>query len=423
MRIRTAGCYAVSVAAAVAILAGCNGSPGSQSAFAPSGSSASAPSRLTSVGRVVHVPVLVNGKLARRDIRATPHTLAVLNYLLGRKSTPNSVRPGHHAGFIKPGLKVGALAYVTDPGPFPVSTGNVYVYSWYNPPTPRGTLVGQLSNSFCQGGVCFTLYAPLGACSDKHQHIWITDAASSAIWEYQNKQVFPINVLPDPNNIPAGCSVAPNGDLAVANISTTTGGSGSVYVYPGATTPWVPYYKIGSPPMNTVTFVGYDNKGNLFADGCGSPTGGFCTTGVVQIVECAACSPGSFSGPLALIGFTLQFPGQLQWVGKFLDVTDWASISSPAVTYLTKVELGELRAVGSVRYNQNQSIRGVWTQGNRTIVPSLNGNALYPGTCSTPDAPSVTCTNVYIYPAGLNKNAEWDEPFYQIAPFAATVSE
>jgi hypothetical protein len=128
-------------------------------------------------------------------------------------------------------------------------------------------------------------------------------------------------------------------------------------------------------------------------------------------------------GPLALIGFTLQFPGQLQWVGKFLDVTDWASISSPAVTYVTKVELGELRAVGSVRYNQNQSIRGVWTQGNRTIVPSLNGNALYPGTCSTPDAPSVTCTNVYIYPAGLNKNAEWDEPFYQIAPFAATVSE
>jgi hypothetical protein len=149
MRIRTAGCYAVSVAAAIATLAGCSGSPGSQSAFAPTGPSAAAPSQpshLTGVGKVVHVPVLVNGKLERRDLKLTPHTIAVLNYLLGRKSTPNAVRPGHHAGFIKPGFKVGALAYVTDPGPFPTSTGNVYVYSWYNPGKfRRGHFLGDLA--------------------------------------------------------------------------------------------------------------------------------------------------------------------------------------------------------------------------------------------------------------------------------------
>jgi hypothetical protein len=431
MRIRTAGCYALSVAAA-AILAGCSGSPGSQSAFAPSGPSAAAPSQpshLTGVGKVVHVPILVNGKLEKRDIKLTPHTIAVLNYLLARKSTPNSVRAGssHPAGFIKPGFKVGALAYVTDPGPFPTSTGNVYVYSWYNPGKfRRGHFLGDLANSFCQGGVCFTLYAPLGACSDRHQHIWITDAGGEDIWEYHRNQILPINILPDPHNIPAGCSVAPNGDLAVANLSTTTGGSGSVYVYPGGKTPWVPYYKIGLPPMNTLTFVGYDNKGNLFADGSSNPTPGVCTAGTVQIVECAACSPGVFGPPLMLVGpiANIQFPGQIQWVRKYLTVSDWTALSSYGMTFVTKESPpGSLTTIASVTYDENEAIRGIWTDGKRTIVPSLSGNGGFSGTCATPDAPSVTCTNVYVYPLGGNKNAEWDAPPGQIEPFAATVSE
>jgi hypothetical protein len=445
MRIRTAGRYALNVAAAAAILAGCNGSPGSQSAFAPTGPSAAAPSQpshLTGVGKVVHVPVLVNGKLERRDKKLTPHTLAVINYWLGRKSTPNAVRGGsvHPAGFIKPGFKVGALAYVTDPGPFPVSTGNVYVYSWYNPGYPRGTMLGQLNNSFCQGNVCFTLYAPFGACSDKHQHVWITDAASSAIWEYQRNQILPINVLPDPNNIPVSCSVAPNGDLAVGNASTTTGGSGSVYVYPGATTPWVPYYNIGTPAMETMTYVGYDNKGNLFADGCASPTAGACTPATVQVVECSACSPGIFSGPLGLIGSPLvdiQFPGQLQWVGSLLTVSDWtmlaafsdaACIAQPAggcgMTFATTEKPpGNLTQFFTMPYDSNETLRGIWTDGNRTIAPNLAGNGAFAGSCKTPNAPSVTCTNVYIYGVGHTPNGEWDDPWYQIEPFSATTSE
>jgi hypothetical protein len=417
MRISRSTVYALGVSAAVAILAGCS-SGGSQSALAPPGTVQQSAQHLSA---------------------RSAHGLVMNGALLPRLQDAMKVRGRKHAhgdSFIKHMTKTGQLAYVSDPGQiFAGYPGYVYIYAWNIPGFTRGTFMGQLAGP---------LVEPTGVCVDKNQNVYVADFATSLIWKYAWNDVIPIGVLPDPGNNPLSCSVdKTTGNVAVTNLSTTNNGSGSVYVYPGGSADWVPYYNIGAPSnvLNQMWFAGYDTNGNLFADGCVQQPPSGCTLGPPNnyVVELPKGADEFVPIGVQGVGLTaIQVPGQIQWDGAGnLDVGDGTTVpgNSPGACiaqpgsgcgalYATVIKPTELKQEFVTNFIQSFAVRGSWTQGTRVIVPNILGNGWgFPGACLTPAAPSVTCTLVYYYGMGVSAIAEWDFPYYQLEPWGATVSK
>jgi hypothetical protein len=204
---------AVGFTAAIAILAAC--SSGTQQAFSPSGTGMSPLSGVLGVSK--------SGAL---------HDVGVS-------------RQSHGHSWMTPDKKKKALLYISD---YNNSVLDVYSY-------PQLKMVGQVTG----------LTNPDGLCNDKKGNIWAANNTGQSLTEYKHGGTSPINTLADTSEYPVSCSVDPgSGNLAASNIFNFSGGQGSVAVYTGAK---------GSPTLyqdsdlHDVFFVGYDNKGNLFADG------------------------------------------------------------------------------------------------------------------------------------------------------------
>ncbi|MBV8344827.1 MAG: hypothetical protein JO190_07515 [Candidatus Eremiobacteraeota bacterium] len=352
---------------------------------------------------------------------------------------------------INPLAKQGQLAYVSDT--FAPAAGNpgVYIYAWFLSPFNRGTLMGTLAGPLTE---------PFGACTAKNGTIWITNfnglTGNGEIWPYAHGSVIPSGPpLIDAGNIPFSCAIdKKSGDLAVANVETTTGGSGSVYVYPGGAAPPDQFFGIPSVagPLNAVNFVGYDPKGHLYADGSVAFCTSFTTCGApfdahVAVLE-SCCSSGSAFVPVTLIGValtTIQWPGAIVWDGNGkLDVGDREAIpatsgggcfsaavgcgatygtiegGSPTAPTLTQKTLTLFSSTGSLPgLNDGNVAWGVATSGVKNIVPNTTG-----GGCVSPVSPFLTCTQVYNYPLGVSPvGAEWDFPATMETPAFAVVSQ
>jgi hypothetical protein len=397
MRISRSTVYALGVSAAVAILAGCS-SGGSQSALAPPGTVQQSAQHLSA---------------------RSAHGLVMNGALLPRLQDAMKVRGRKHAhgdSFIKHMTKTGQLAYVSDPGQiFAGYPGYVYIYAWNIPGFTRGTFMGQLAGP---------LVEPTGVCVDKNQNVYVADFATSLIWKYAWNDVIPIGVLPDPGNNPLSCSVdKTTGNVAVTNLSTTNNGSGSVYVYPGGSADWVPYYNIGAPSnvLNQMWFAGYDTNGNLFADGCTAQPPSGCTPGAgIEVVELPESAEKFVTLHLHGRGLAqIQIPGQIQWDGKgHLDVG-----GGQALVYWATEIPGGLKQFGATNFAASVETRQWFVFGNNFVVPNLLGNGFGPGSCATPTAPSVTCTQIYPNRLGsVSPRLEIDQPDYQLEPFGAVVS-
>ncbi len=428
MRISRSALYALGVSAAVTGIVGCS-SGGPQSGFAPLATQQSS---------------------AARGIASKANPLLSLKFNDPRFAELLR-KHQRKASHINPAAKNGQLAYVSDT--FAPGFGNpgVYIYAWFLPPFNRGTLMGSLAGP---------LGEPFGSCTTKSGNIWITNfnpfTGNGEIWPYAHGSVVPSGPpLIDAGNIPFSCSIdRKTGNIAVANIETTTGGSGSVYVYPGGAAPPDQFFGIPSTagPLNAINFVGYDPKGHLYADGSVGFCTSFATCGApfdahVAVLE-TCCSVGSTFVPVTLFGValtTLQWPGAIAWDGNGkLDVTDREAIPatsgggcfSPAVgcgaTYgtieggsptaptLTQKTLTLFSFTGSATSTDNGDVVwGVATSGAKNIVPNTTG-----GGCATPFPPSVVCTQVYNYPLGVMPvGIEWDFPATQVTPAFATVSQ
>ncbi len=135
-----------------------------------------------------------------------------------------------------PEAKSQDLLYVsTDNGPV-----NVYAYK-------SRKLVGSLTG----------LDRPIGQCVDAVGDVWITDGATSQIVEYAHGGSQPLKTLSASGSELVGCSVSPNGDLAVADqagieVFTNASGSSKTYSNERCQDPQTP---------------GYDNNGNLYVEG------------------------------------------------------------------------------------------------------------------------------------------------------------
>jgi hypothetical protein len=126
---------------------------------------------------------------------------------------------------------------------------NVYRY-WQH------QLVGELT----------TLTRPMGECTDKSGHVYVTDYGASNIVEFAHASKTQMRVIDESPFRPYGCAVNPkNGDLAVANYSEKSADSaGNLAVYAKAE---------GKPTIYTneglfhVNACAYDGDGNLLATG------------------------------------------------------------------------------------------------------------------------------------------------------------
>lgn len=292
----------------------------------------------------------------------TPAGSSMQSSVRGAMSHPKSgavhdVATSQHSqvrSWMTPDKKKKPYLYISDYG-----ASALYVYKWPSL-TPVGTVTTGLSN-------------PDGICNDKKGNIYVANNTGQSIVEYKHGGTSPIKTLSDPNYYPVGCSVdTVTGNLAVSNIFATTGGGGTVAVYTGAK---------GSPTLYTdsqlssVYFVGYDNKGNLFADG-------FNPGGTFQLAELPKGS-GTFTN-ITLTGGSITFPGNIRWDGSHVAVGDQEYGGGAASAIVQTTGAGG-------------AITGTTVLGSAIDVV---GFSIYKGnTAIGPDAGNLV-TYLYKYPAG-----------------------
>jgi hypothetical protein len=134
--------------------------------------------------------------------------------------------------------------------------------------------------------------------------VWIV-AAYDNITEYAVRGSKPIKTLSVSSNIfPTSCAMDGSGDLAVGNYD-----GGEVMIFKDAS---------GAPtvyrtPLDEEFFDGYDPNGDLFADGFTGDRSGFA---LVELPK------GSSTFKTITTSNVVEFPGSVQWDGKYLAVTD-----------------------------------------------------------------------------------------------------
>jgi hypothetical protein len=133
--------------------------------------------------------------------------------------------------------------------------------------------------------------------------IWIV-AAQDLITEYQVPKKL-IGTLSSPYGAPSSCAMNTSGDLAVGILYGS--GGGDIVIFKNATGSGT----VITTPLSEEYFDGYDNKGNLFADG-------FNNSGF-ELVE---LPKGGSKFHQITTSNSVEFPGSVQWDGKYLAITD-----------------------------------------------------------------------------------------------------
>ena len=198
-------------------------------------------------------------------------------------------------------------------------------------------------------------YIASGMCVDKGGDVFVVDGGYGKIFEYAHGGTKRLVTLDSPTKGPVGCSIDPTtGDLAVG--SQGFGTEATVAIYKNARGKPVTYT---DSAFDQFFFCGYDNKGNLFADGLTAPgSGNFALAELPQ-------------GKTALTTITVDqyvvFPGGVQWDGKhlaignqFTDIYEFA-ISGHHATTVGTTELGS----GAMYVKQ------FWIQGQTVIAPNV----------------------------------------------------
>jgi hypothetical protein len=265
------------------------------------------------------------------------------------EASPKSVHPDHQRSWISPLAKRRKLLYIADPG-----ANSVDIFD-----LPSGKQVGALSG----------FDSPQGLCSDG-SHVWVTNTDDSNIFEYDAGASTPVATLRDPQEYPLGCSYdGTTGNLAVANVIDNLYGPGNVAVYTEAK---------GLPKAYTCSgiaeysYVGYDNQGNLYVDGeINLSAGGFGFCGLPK---------GNKSMENISLNQTIEYPGQVQWDGQYVTVSDQDTnmIYRFTIDGTSGTEEGSTSLTGPGDCVQN------WIEKNKVYCP--NG--------------SLAAADIYPYPAG-----------------------
>jgi hypothetical protein len=133
--------------------------------------------------------------------------------------------------------------------------------------------------------------------------IWIV-AAYNQIEEFKVPKK-PIKTLSVSLGMPSSCAMDTSGDLAVGILNGA--GSGDMVIFKDARGSGTVY----TTPLSDEYFDGYDNNGNLFADGFNRSS--------FELVE---LPKGSSKFQTITTSNNVEFPGSVQWDGTYLTVFD-----------------------------------------------------------------------------------------------------
>jgi hypothetical protein len=251
---------------ALAIVSAC----GSASTVAPSGTTVAPSAKLkaTYVGKTL----FVNGR---------PVTAARLNPL------------PRYAELVPDASKSNSYEYIfNDYG----SYGSIFNYPTSN------NMVGQLDGAGGQG------------CTNKlHGYgkkiIWNAGRTNNVITEYSVPDNKVLKTLSLNYNFTSSCAMNKNGDIAVGVLlSNSYGSAGQQVIFKKATGSGTTY----ATPLSKAYFAGYDPKGNLFADG--EDQGYNFMLVELPVGTTKAITITTSNNP--------EFPGSVQWDGKYLTVFD-----------------------------------------------------------------------------------------------------
>jgi DNA-binding beta-propeller fold protein YncE len=293
--------------------------------------------------------------------------LAVTAVPIGCAGSGSTVSPSlpslaHSTGsWVAPDVKKSDLLYVSDQG-----TNDVYILSY-----PDGRLEGTLTG----------FDVPVGLCVDAAGDVFVANTYGSNVIEYAHGGTTPIQTLNEPGSLPLDCAVDPKtGDLAVTNSAE---GSASVSIYKDAqgepTT-------IADPSMSYMDYCGYDNRGDLFADGTGSGAPAYdAERGVLDLAELRK-GAAKFKNLTVLYQY-FESVGGVQWDGKYVAVEDsfGDAIYQIEVTRLRTFVEGETHLYGAHVAGQFWITSSkVGSGGANVIVPNVAGESV----------------GVWAYPAG-----------------------
>ncbi len=182
------------------------------------------------------------------SVEAVANSVVPLNAPPRMQREMGSTRMPVH-GFMSPqsGVPGGASGFVAD-----YRNNAVYIYN----------AAGQLTGTLTGFG------SPDGVAVDKGAALYVADENNFRVQVYAAGYRGQPTTLMDVGQYPVDVSVDGNGNVAVANIVSTSHGPGSVSFYaPGATSPTNTVY--GSN-FASVYFDGFDARGNLYVDGLDS---------------------------------------------------------------------------------------------------------------------------------------------------------
>jgi hypothetical protein len=218
-------------------------------------------------------------------------------------------------------------------------------------------------------GVLRHFYLADDGCVDAKGNVYIANLGYGRVYEYAHGGTKRINDIDSPVGA-FGCSVDPtSGNLAIS-------GDDGVAIYKHAR---------GTPTTYTdsaygIYFCGYDDKGNLFADGMSEPGSGH--TILVELPK------GGSQLQTISMNQTIEWPGKVQWDGKHITVED----ASPTIAYAIyqfSISGSSATKIGATNLETTGEIHQTWIQGTKVVVPTVCDE-----TCYGPQA------WFYKYPAG-----------------------
>jgi hypothetical protein len=258
-------------------------------------------------------------------------------------------RDGASAGLSAPAITGGPVASAAGARVFSTSAEVNDVYSF-------AYATGKLLGSFGTG-----LSEPQGLCNEK-KTVWVANTADSNLLQF-SKAGKPLGTLADTGQFPVSCASDKQGDVAAANIISTSGGAGSVSIWAGGR---------GSPKnypvtdMSRVYFITYDARGDVFVDGSNA-------SGAFALAELPK-GASSFKA-LTVSGAAIGFPGGVQFADGALAIGDQ---ESNGVIYQTHVSNSTATVVGSTTLNSAGDVAQFCITKFKTVIAdSSNGLELF----------------------------------------------